>query len=318
MDATVTLVTRDAIEDAAARIAGYARETPVLALGPNAFGLPAGLTLKLELTQHAGSFKARGAFNLLRARDVPAAGVAAASGGNFGLAVAFAARALGLRATIFVPEVTSEAKRATLRTLGAELVVGGAYYADALEASIAFAEQTGALLAHAYDQPEVVAGAGTCGREFERQAHDLDTLLVAVGGGGLIGGIATWYADRVRLVGVESTQTPTLAAALAAGRPVDVEVGGVAADALGARRLGQTGFEAARRWVDRAVLVSDEAILAAQRRLWEEARVLCEPASAAPLAALLDSAYVPAPGERIGLLVCGGNLDPASFGPLPT
>ncbi|MBI3965893.1 MAG: pyridoxal-phosphate dependent enzyme, partial [Chloroflexi bacterium] len=218
------------------------RETPVLDLEPGALGLPGRLSLKLELLQHTGSFKARGAFNLLLARDVPSAGVVAASGGNFGLAIAYAARALGHSATIFVPEATVEVKRAKLRTLGANLVVTGAYYADALAASLEHAQRTGALVAHAYDQPEVVAGGGVCALELESQRPRLDTVLVAVGGGGLIGGVATWYGGRARVISVESEQTATMAAALAAGRPVDVEVSGIAADALGARRIGDLGF----------------------------------------------------------------------------
>jgi threonine dehydratase len=306
-------VTRDDIEAAARRVAGRVRRTPVMALEPGAFGVPGRISLKLELLQHVGSFKPRGAFNLLLAREVPAAGVAAASGGNFGLAVAYAARELGHRATIFVPEVTSAAKRDKLARLGADVVVGGAFYAEALEASRAFAEETGALLAHAYDQPEVVAGQGTCGREMAEQLPDVDTVLVAVGGGGLIGGIAAWFGGEARVVSVESERTPTLARALEAGRPVDVEVSGVTADALGARRVGEIAWEIARQWVDRAVLVPDEAVVDAQRRLWDSLRIAGEPAGVASLAALLAGAYVPEPGEHVCVLLCGANVDPASL-----
>lgn len=313
---TMALPTRADIERAADRVAAYVRETPVLDLEAGAFGVPGRLALKLELVQHSGSFKARGAFNLLLARDLPAAGVVAASGGNFGLAIAYAARALGHPATIFVPEVTVAAKRDKLSALGARVVVTGDVYADALTASLAEVEATGALFAHAYDQPEVVAGGGVCARELAAQRPDLDTVLVAVGGGGLIGGYACWYGGDVRLVAVEPEQAPTLARALAAGAPVEVGVSGVAADSLGASRIGELGFAAAQRWVDRAVLVADDDIRRAQWLLWDQARVLCEPGSAAPLAALLSGAYVPTPDERVCLLICGGNLDPRSLTPL--
>ena len=263
--------------------------------------------------QRSGTFKGRGAFNLLLSRSVPEAGVVAASGGNFGAAIAYAARALGHHATIFVPEVTSAAKQAKLRSLGAELIVTGAFYTDALAASKQRVAETGALFAHAYDQVEVVAGAGTCGRELAAQLPDVDTVLVATGGGGLIGGIATWFGRSARVISVESEQTSTLASALAAGEPVDVELGGIAADALGATRIGEIGFAAAQRWVDRALLVSDEAIITAQRALWDQLRIASEPASAAPLAALLAGAYVPGDNERVCVLVCGANVDPATL-----
>lgn len=309
------LPTRSTIDEAAARIDGYVRETPVVDLEPGVFGVPGRLSLKLELIQHSGSFKARGAFNLLLARDVPPAGVVAASGGNFGLAIAYAARQLGHPATIFVPEVTVAAKRDKLSALGARVVVTGQVYADALSASLTEVENTGALFAHAYDQPEVVAGGGVCARELVTQRPSLDTVLVSVGGGGLIGGFACWYAGDTRIVAVEPEQAPTLARALAAGAPVDVEVSGVAADSLGASRIGALGFAAARRWVERSVLVTDDDIRRAQWLLWDTARVLCEPGSAAPLAALLAGAYIPAVDERVCLLICGANLDPASLTP---
>ncbi len=306
-------VTRDDIEAADQRIDRWVRRTPVLELEAGAFGISGHLTLKLEQLQHSGSFKARGAFNLLLSREVPDTGVVAASGGNFGLAIAYAARALGHHATIFVPQAASAAKQAKLRALGAELVVTGNFYADALAASMERIEKTGALFAHAYDQPEVVAGAGTCGRELDQQQPELDTVVVATGGGGLIGGISTWYGGSTRVISVESEQTSTLASALEAGEPVDVELGGVAADALGASRIGKLGFHAAQQWVDRALLVSDDAILEAQQTLWDGARIACEPASAAPLAALMTGAYRPADDERICLIICGANLDPASL-----
>ena len=271
------------------------------------------LVLKLEQLQHAGSFKARGAHNLLLTADVPAAGVVAASGGNFGLAVAHAASRLGHHAAIFVPEVASPAKVERLRGFGAEVVVGGAFYADAYTASVERAESTGALLAHAYDQPEVVAGAGTCAVELEEQAPEVTTVVVAVGGGGLIGGVAGWLQDGKRLVAAESTGTPTLRAALDAGEPVDVNLSGIAADSLGARRIGQLGFAAATRWVDESVLVSDDAIVGAQRRLWEQARVAAEPGGAAALAAVLSGAYVAEAEEQLAVIICGANVDPSTL-----
>jgi threonine dehydratase len=304
-------VAREDVEQAALRTATYVRETPVLTLEDGAFGLPGRLVLKLEFTQHTGSFKPRGAFNRLLSAAVPAAGVIAASGGNHGAAVAFAARRLGHRAEIFVPEIAAPIKVERLRRYGAQVTVVGASYADALAASAARAAETGAFVVHAYDQPEVVAGQGTLARELARQAPGLDTLLVAVGGGGLIAGIAAWYGGGARVVGVEPERAPTLAAALEAGRPVDVEVGGVAADSLGARRIGTIAFAVARRHVERSVLVPDDAILAAQRALWEEARLLVEPGGAAALAALASRRYRPAPGERIGIVLCGGNTHPA-------
>ena len=294
---------------AAERIRGYVRRTPSVALEPGAFGVPGRLTLKLELLQHSGSFKARGAYNLLLSSDVPAAGVVAASGGNFGLAVAHAARRLGVPATVFVPESSPDAKVSALRRLDADVVVTGAYYAEALDASRERVAETGALFAHAYDDPAVVAGAGPCGTEMA----DVDTVLVAVGGGGLAGGVATWFGDSARVVAVETERTPTLSAALAAGEPVDVEVGGIAASSLGARRLGANCW-AARHWIDAALLVPDEAVVATQRALWESLRVVAEPGGAAALAALLSGAYVAEPDERVTVLVCGANVDPGSVG----
>ncbi len=303
------MITRAEIEEAAARIAPYTRQTPVMVMEPGALGLDIPLVLKLELLQVTGSFKPRGAFNRILSSQVPAAGVIAASGGNHGGAVAYAARQLGLRAEIFVPEVTSPIKVERLRRYGAHVTQGGAVYTEALAASQARATTTGALVVHAYEQQEVVAGQGTVGREFAAQAPDLDTVLVAVGGGGLIAGIAAWYRGEVRVVGVEPERAPSLERALAAGEPVTVEVGGLAVDSLGASRAGALAYAIAREYVERVVLVQDEAIVAAQRTLWEEVRLATEPGGATAMAALLSGAYRPAPGERVGVLVCGGNVD---------
>ena len=309
---TPAAVTRGAIETAATRIAPHVRVTPLLELEPGAFGLDAHLTLKLEALQHTGSFKPRGAFNRILSAAVPAAGVIAASGGNHGMAVAHAARVLGHRAEIFVPEIASPVKIDRLRRDGAHVTVGGPTYAEAFQASAARAAATGALVVHAYDQPEVLAGQGTVARELQRQAPELDTVLVAVGGGGLIGGMAAWLQGSVRLVGVEPEGAPTLARALEAGHPVDVGVGGVAADSLGARRVGALMFPLAQQFVERVALVSDEAIGDAQRALWDAVRVVAEPGGAAALAALLSGVYRPRVGERVGVLVCGANTDPGA------
>jgi threonine dehydratase len=307
------VVSASDIEGAAARIAAQVRVTPIVALEPGAFGSPAQVVLKLELAQHTGSFKARGAFNRLLSARVPDAGVIAASGGNHGAAVAYAARQLGHVAEIFVPEPTPDIKVDRLRRYGARVMLTGSSYAEAYAASRQRAAQTGALEVHAYDQPEVVAGQGTLGRELERQAAGLDTVLVAVGGGGLIGGVAAWFAGRVKVVAIEPERCPTLHAAVRAGEPVDVEVSGVAADSLGARRIGTLAFEVAQASVDSVVLVSDEEIRASQRALWDSLRVLAEPGGAAALAGLRSGKYQPAPGERVAVIICGGNTDPSRF-----
>lgn len=307
-------VSRFDIETAAERISGHVRHTPVAHLEPGAFGVPGILTLKLELLQHTGSFKPRGAFSRMLSAEIDDHGVLAASGGNFGLGVAYAAHMLGHRAEIFVPETSPPVKIDRIRALGAEVHVTPGYYADAYAACEERAFDTGAILMHAYDQEAVVAGQGTIATELEMQAPDLETVLVAVGGGGLIGGIAAWFAGEARVVGVEPETCPTLHAALDAGEPVDVEVGGRAADSLGAMRAGRIGYDIARRFVDHVVLVPDAVIAEAQRRLWAECRVLAEPGGAASLAALLCGAYVPRPDERVVVLVCGGNADPASVG----
>ena len=274
------------------------------------FGVSCPVTLKLELLQHTGSFKPRGAFARLLTADLPAAGAIAASGGNHGAAVAYAARALGVSAEIFVPGGTPEAKVSRIRSYGAQVVQGGETYAEALAASRARQAESGALEVHAYDHEAVLAGQGTVGREFESDAPDLTHILVATGGGGLIGGIAAWYAGTAQIVSVEPEGCPGLHRALAAGQPVDAPVGGLAADALGARRVGSLMFDVARRFGVRAVLVEDSAILAAQRFLWDRFRLIAEPGGATALAALLSGRFVPPEGARVGVLVCGANTDP--------
>jgi threonine dehydratase len=275
---------------------------------------PDPLTLKLELFQHTGSFKPRGAFANLLMREVPAAGVVAASGGNLGAAVAYAAMKLGVPARIFVPAVASPAKQQRIRDYGADLVVGGERYADALAASEVWAAESGALQVHAYDQVETLLGQGTLGRELEDQVPALDTLLVAVGGGGLIGGVAAWYAGRVKIIGVEPEAAPTLTRALEAGRPVDAPAGGIAADSLAPRRVGELMFPIAQAHVSAMALVPDEAIRAAQEALWSSLRIVAEPGGAAAFAALQSGRYRPRGGERVGVLVCGGNTTAVDFG----
>ncbi|MEW6058761.1 MAG: threonine/serine dehydratase [Actinomycetota bacterium] len=313
MEDAAPKIERADIEAAFGRIARRIRRTPILDLGPGAFGVCAHLELKLELLQHTGSFKVRGAFNRILSAEVPGAGVIAASGGNFGLAVAYAARELGHKAEIFVPETSPAAKIRRIGSLGAVVHVIPGYYEEAFEASRTRAEETGALVMHAYDQPEVVAGQGTLGLELSQQVPGADTVLIAVGGGGLIGGVASWFAGAVRVVGVEPDRCPTLHAALAAGHPIDVDVGGIAADSLGASCAGVIGFAAAERFVERVVLVPDEAIRDAQLRLWEEVRLIAEAGGVTSLAALLCGAYRPEPNERVVALVCGANTDPTSL-----
>ncbi len=302
---------RDHVAAAADRVSGHIRRTPVLTLEAEALGVAVPVVCKLDLLQPTGSFKVRGAVSLLTGAERARSGVVAASGGNFGLAIAWAARRLGVPATIFVPDTSRPAKLDRLRSVADRLEVVPGYYADALAASQAFVADTGALFAHAYDQLEVVAGQGTCAVELAEQA-ELDTVLVAVGGGGLIGGIATWYQGEVRVVAVETEGCAALHAALSAGEPVDVDVGGIAADALGARRVGVLGFEAARMYVADSLLVTDDDVIDAQRRLWQGARLVAEPGGAAALAALTSGAYRPAAGERVGVILCGANTDPGS------
>ena len=308
-------ITRDDISAAGRRIAGDVRRTPLLRIAGRDLGAAcAELWLKLEHVQVSGSFKARGMFNRMRANAVPAAGVVIASGGNAGIAVAHAARTLGARAEVFVPESSSEAKRARLAHLGAVVTVRGASYADALGASLDRQRATGALLMHAYDQREVVEGAGTLAAEVEADAGVPDRALVSVGGGGLISGVAAWFAGRARVEALEPAQAPTLSAALAAGRPVDVDVSGIAADSLGARRIGEIAWAIAQRHIAASHLLADDAIRAAQRALWRELRLAVEPAAALPLAALATRTVEPRPDEKILLVICGANVDPATLG----
>lgn len=315
-DHTTALVSpsRDSVLAAEAVIRPHIRRTPTLRASAEDFGLAGEpITFKLEFLQHSGTFKARGAFANMLLREGAERGVVAASGGNHGAAVAFAAMKLGYKARIYVPSISSPAKIARIKSYDAEIVVGGEHYADALAASVQWAEARGALQIHAYDQFETLAGQGTTALEWREQTPDLDTLLVAVGGGGLIGGMAAYCAGDVRIVGVEPEAAPTLNRALAAGEPVDVAVGGVAADSLGARRVGALMFPLASRFVDRSVLVTDEAIVNAQRVLWETLRVAAESGGAAALAALLSGAYVPEPGEAVGVLLCGANTGAVKF-----
>jgi threonine dehydratase len=296
-------------------ICPHIRRTPVVEVEGADFGLNGlALVLKLESLQHSGSFKARGAFANLLTREIPAAGVAAASGGNHGAAVAYAAMKRKRPARIFVPEVASPAKLERIRGYGAELVVTGERYADALAASEQWAAQSGALVIHAYDQIETLLGQGTVGLELENQCPGIDTLLVAVGGGGLIGGIAAWYGSRIKIVGVEPEAAPTLTRARQAGRPVDAEAGGIAADSLAPKRVGEMMFPIAQAHVQEVVLVTDAAIVEAQKALWRVLRVVAEPGGAAAFAALLSRRYQAQSGERVGVLVCGGNTTAVDFG----
>jgi len=311
-DATIG---QGAIRAAEALIRPHIRRTPLLDVEGVDFGLRVGrLALKLELLQHAGSFKPRGAFTNLLSRDVPEAGVVAASGGNHGAAVAYAAMRLKHKATIFVPSVASAAKLERIRAYGADLVVGGERYADALAESESFAAKTGALEVHAYDQAETIIGQGTLGLEIEDDAPELDTLLVAVGGGGLIGGIAAWYSSRTKIVAVEPETAPTLHMALRAGKPVDAPAGGIAADSLAPKQVGQLMFPIAQAHVDHVALVEDTAISDAQRVIWDKLRLATEPGGATALAALLSGRYRPEAHERVGVILCGGNTTAVDFG----
>jgi threonine dehydratase len=309
------MIGQDDIRAAHARIRSHVRHTPVLRTDARDFGIALDhpLTFKQEFLQHTGTFKPRGAFNNLLSRAVPKAGIAAASGGNHGAAAAYAARQLGHRATIFVPDVSSPVKIARIKSYGADVRVGGARYADALDACNEFIAKTGALSVHAYDAPETIAGQGTAGLEWQDDAPDLDTVLVAVGGGGLIAGIAAWYGRRVKVVGVEPEGSRCLHASLEAGRPVDVTVESIAADSLGARNTGQLVFDIARANVDHVALVADDAIVAAQHVLWDTLRIAAEPGGAAALAALVSGRYKPRADEKVGVLLCGANVDLAKL-----
>lgn len=309
-----TAITRDGIVQTEALIRPYVRRTPTIAANGADFGLAARpVQLKLECLQHTGTFKVRGAFANLMTRAVPAAGIVAASGGNHGVAVAYAAMMCDVKATVFVPNVSSPAKIELIRSYGADLVVTGERYADALAASEIFMREMGALPIHAYDQVETLLGQGTVGLEIEADVPGLDTLLVAVGGGGLIGGIAAWFAGKVKVVAVEPEGAPTLYRALEAGEPVDAPAEGIAADSLAPKQVGKLMFPIAQRHVHRAVLVPDDAIRAAQKALWNGVRVVAEPGGAAAFAALLAGSYVPAAGERLAVLVCGANTTAVSF-----
>lgn len=314
-------VSCEEIRAAADRIESFVRRTPSIDVVPDPFVSEPdsrgeiseyALNLKLELLQYTGSFKPRGAFNRITSQTVGAAGVIAASGGNHGIATAYAARVLGHRAEVFVPQIAAPVKVAKLRELGATVQISGATYAEAFAASQERRRATGALAVHAYDQPETVAGQGTVALEWSEQA-ELDTVLIAVGGGGLIAGAACWWQGAVRIIAVEPERCATLHDALAAGVPVDVDVGGIASDSLGARRIGTIPFAAARKWVAQSVTVSDDAIARAQRTLWRELRIAAEPGGATALAALLEGRYRPRSGERVGVLVCGGNVDLATL-----
>ncbi|MBL4757321.1 MAG: threonine/serine dehydratase [Rhizobiales bacterium] len=304
-------INREDIKAAANRIKGKVRKTPVIDLDADSFGINHPLNLKLELLQHSGSFKARGAMNSLLSGDVPTIGVAAASGGNHGAAIAFAAKQCGVPANIFVPEVTGKTKTDLIQSYGATIHIGGAFYADALKAFEAFQQESGALSVHAYDQPSTLAGQGTVAREWQRQVENLDTVFVAVGGGGLIGGMAAWYRGDCRVIAVEPETCCALNAALAAGHPVDVDVSGVAADSLGARSVGELMFPLAQDFVAKSITVPDAEIRKAQSMIWNRLRLIAEPGGAAALAALTSGIYKPEKDERVGVLLCGSNTDPA-------
>ena len=307
-------ITPQAIARCEKIIRSYIRRTPVIATDGSEFGMPAGsLMLKLELLQHSGSFKARGAFTNLLTREIPKAGIVAASGGNHGAAVAYAAMRLGQPAKIFVPNVSSPAKIARIREYGADLTVGGEGYAEALAASEAWARQTGAMPVPAFDQNETIMGQGTLALELEEQAPDIDTVLVSVGGGGLVAGIAAWYAGRIKVIGVEPLASPTLTRAFEAGHPVDAEVGGLAADLLAPRRVGERVFPIVRKYAPHTVLVSDDAIAEAQKILWRALRIVAEPGGACAFSAIASGAYRPAAGERVAVVISGGNTTAVNF-----
>ncbi|TWB15761.1 L-threonine ammonia-lyase [Rhizobium sp. ERR 1071] len=309
-----TTITPERIAQTEKRIRPHIRHTPVLRADLADFGLASGsVDFKLEFLQHSGTFKARGAFSSLLGREVPKAGVVAASGGNHGAAVAYAAMRLGIPATIFVPSVTSPAKAERIRGYGANLVIGGERYADALAASQQWVEERGAMAIHAFDQPETLLGQGTTGLEIEADIPDIDTLLVAVGGGGLIGGIAAWFRGRVRVVAVEPDGAPTLWKAFEAGKPVEAPAGSIAADSLAPKRVGDIMFPIAQAYVQRPVLVSDDEIRLGQQVLWDRLRIVAEPGGATAFAALLAGKYVPAPDERVAVLLCGANTTAVRF-----
>lgn len=298
------------ISRAAERVDGYVRRTPVLRLEPETPSAGVPVWLKLESLQVTGTFKPRNAFSLLLGTEVPDAGIVAVSGGNFGLAMAYAARRLGHPVTIFVPALAPRVKVDGIRALDADVEIVDGPMKGLFEAAERRIEETGALAAHPFDQPEIVAGAGTCGLEFDEQCPGLDTLLVAVGGGGLIAGIATWFDERTRIVAVETEGTATLHRSLAAGERIAIEPSGTAASALGAPVIGEIGWSVAQRRVSESLLVTDDDVVAAQRHLWANARIVTEPGGAAAFAALRSGAYAPGTEERVGVVICGGNTDP--------
>ena len=307
-------ISRDEIAATEAVIRPHIRRTPVIAIDGADIGLTnVSIFLKLELMQHSGSFKARGAFTNILTRKPRAARVIAASGGNHGAAVAFAAHKLGIAASIFVPSITSPAKMQRIRNYGARLIVGGERYADALAASEAWSARCGGMTIHAFDQRETLLGQGTLGLEFDAQVPGLEAVLLSVGGGGLIGGVAAWYGDRTEMIGVEPEAAPTLTRALAAGHPVDAEAGGIAANSLAPRRVGMLTFPIAQRFVRRVVLVTDDDIRHAQKTLWDLVRIVGEPGGVAAFAALLCKQYRPCPGTRVGVVICGGNTTDVDF-----
>jgi threonine dehydratase len=317
-DPAPEVMTPSRIEAAAALLGQRIRTTPVLAVDGAELGVAGRVSLKLELLQHSGTFKARGALHFMLANPIAESGVTAASGGNHGVAVAWAAGRLGHRATIFVPTISAPAKVARLRALGADVVQTGAVYAEALAACDEHQAATGATAIHAYEAPDVMAGAGTTGRELEAQvraagAPALDSVLVACGGGGLVGGVAAWLGDRTTVVACETEGTAAWARAREAGRPVDVEVDGVAADALGASRLGSLAFRTLKAADARSVVVPDEAVMAARRRLWDDYRLVVEASAAVPVAAVLTGAWSPEPGQHTGIIVCGANTSPGDL-----
>lgn len=303
------MITHKAIEDAQRRIKPYIRHTPVMALSDEFCTHDTPISLKLELFQHTGSFKPRGAFNNMLTRAVPQAGITAASGGNHGAAVAYAAAQLGHKAKIFVPEISSPTKQAKIRASGADLVVEGARYADALALCEAYQQHSGAMTIHAYDAEETIAGQGTVALEWLQQSGPLDTLLVAAGGGGLISGILSACQDQCRVISVEPEGACCLARAMEAGQPVNVDINSIAADSLGAKSIGKLSFEICRKYLSRSITVPDSAILAAQLAVWKKLQIITEPGGATALSALMQGAYVPTPGERIGVLMCGANAE---------
>ena len=308
------VVTTDAIRNVEPLIRSHVRHTPVITVDRADFGLPPGpLALKLEQLQHSGSFKARGAFANLLLRDIPKAGVVAASGGNHGAAVAYAARALGIPARIFVPDVSSPAKIARIKDYGADLVVGGETYSEALAASQDWVASSGALPIHAYDQAQTMLGAGSLGLELSAQAPDAGTVLASVGGGGLLGGIAAWYAGRVTVIGVEPEGAPTLTEAMRAGRPVNAPAGSIAVDSLAPRQIGDLTFAILTHHAAQVVLVGDDDIRRAQNALWERLRLVAEPGGCAALAAVLSGRYQPAPGDPIAVVISGANTTAVDF-----